>query len=160
MGLLARAESVIAERRRREYQPIMMSADSTAHVTENKLQKYVEQMEDADRRVYVLELNTETLLDELTKQSDDPVQESEILQQWSDMLYELLGKDSFVLHVEKNQYVIIHSSDDSMIKSFLVSGIVRFASDVFGVEAEESWFVPSFYSMNASAMERFAVWIQ
>ncbi|NIZ41108.1 hypothetical protein PVA45_06295 [Entomospira entomophila] len=159
MGLLARAESVIAEKRRREHQPLVMSADSISHIVENKLYNYVDSMEQQGNKVYVVELDIETLLDELTKQSDDPIQEDEIAQQWKELLYELLGKDSFVLHTEKNQYILIHSTSDSMARSFLLSGIIRLASDVFGVDAEEGWFEPHFYEMNPSAMEQLSAWI-
>jgi hypothetical protein len=159
MGLLSRAESVVAEKRMRKHQTILMSAEVTTNATGNKLSQYAEKMEERGQQVYVLELTLETLLDQLTMQSDDPVQEEEIAQQWIDLLHELLGHDSFVLSIDKNQYVIIHSVADSMQKNFVISGIVRLASDVFGVDASDTWFEPQFYKMDAGALERFSVWI-
>lgn len=160
MGLLVRAESIIAQGRKNEQEILIMKPEGTIESTHDRLHIYVQEMEQRGYKVFVLELTIATLLDQLTKESDDPIQEEEIVQQWVDLLHDLLREDSFVLHTDKEKYVIIYASERTDVKEFLLSGIVDFASDVFGISAQHDWFEPYFYEMDASAKERFTVWIQ
>lgn len=160
MGLLARAETILAERVKDKTGVLPFVRDVLQQYEgSNKLAAYVEKNADDGFQPYAIELTVETMIDQLVVQSEDDVAEAEILDQWIALIQETLSVHGFIVRMDRYKFVIIDSSSEAVHAQSLFQKIADFASDVFGVVAQVEWFEPAFYIIDETALERLTPWV-
>ena len=122
-----------------------------AHYREDAMQR--------GRIPFVLEMNRETLTAQIVVLSEDEVNMEEAEAQWVSFLKDFLHSEGFVISSEMHT-IVISSRPLEMSENDYLESLINDASDVFGVQPDESLFEPFFIPLDNQMVKKLSPQIQ
>ncbi len=123
------------------------------------LARYREDAMQRGRIPFVLEMNRETLIAQIVVLSEDEVDMQEADAQWVSFLKDFLHSEGFVISSEMHT-IVISSRPLEMSENDYLESLINDASDVFGVQPDESLFEPFFIPLDNQMVKKLSAQIQ
>lgn len=123
------------------------------------LASYREEAMQRGRIPFVLEMNRETLIAQIVVLSEDEVNMEEAEAQWVSFLKDFLHSEGFVINSEMHT-IVISSRPLEMSENDYLESLISDASDIFGVQPDESLFEPFFIPLDNQMVKKLSARIQ